>query len=752
MIRSKILNYLEIVTSILPTPIYWEDRNSIILGANELVLKSIGADRRSYVGKSIYEIYPFEIADPIKQHNDKVMEMDEILYQEEMIKTLDTGETKYYIAVKAPLRNDNGDIIGIVGTSVDITAEKNAEHLKKKTKMLEYLDVVAANLPTPIAWLDVNSVVLGVNEQGLKAVGTTRNAYVGKSLYEIYPHKMAEHIKRHDEEVVRKGIVMSQEESIVDATTGQIKYFNAIKAPLRDNDGKIIGLVVTGIDITAEKEAERLKLENEVHKNLVKEQEKFVTIANQVAHDIRSPLASLLMIVKSCTEIPEEDRIALREAAIGIGDIANHLLNQYQKKESDLNSRTEGRQPILLSATLLQLLTDKKYQHQKLLIKFDYDFTQKSHFAFIKIEPTAFKRMISNLINNAVDAFDNKAGEVILKLDVDREWVNISIQDNGKGMPLEIVDKIMNHIAVTAGKKTGHGIGLAQVRDTLQRNQGELSIDSTPGKGTRMTLTFPRIKAPYWIAEEIILGTQDIVVILDDDTSIHGAWDAHFAAVLKEAPSIQLEHFTAGKDALQFINDLPPHEKNRIFLLTDYELLKQELNGLRIVAKSKIQRSILVTSHYANELVRDQAAKIGTKILPKQLASEISIKLDPTIQYESPEKNMKTVDLIIVDDDEQFVKTLILFAFGDKMVDKYHDPYHFLENVSQYSKDTPIYLDNNFATVDLTGMEIAKQLHDKGYSRLYILSGEVFKEQDIPSYVTFIRKDDIDSIQNSIQH
>jgi hypothetical protein len=106
--------------------------------------------------------------------------------------------------------------------------------------------------------------------------------------------------------------------------------------------------------------------------------EKFVTIANQVAHDIRSPLASLLMIVKSCTEIPEAYRIALREAATSIGDIANHLLNQYQKKEPDTEIADE-REPILVSATLLQLLTDKKYQYQNLSVKFDYNFNQDSH-------------------------------------------------------------------------------------------------------------------------------------------------------------------------------------------------------------------------------------------------------------------------------------------------------------------------------------------------------------------------------------
>lgn len=747
---SETLKYLEMFAEILPTALYWESEDNVILGANNLALKALGISREAFVKKNIYDIYSPEVAEHIKKHNKMVIEKDKILSQEEIIKIISTGETKCFNFIKAPLRDENSHIIGIINTLIDITAEKENVDLKKRAKILQYLEIAASSVPAPIYWLDLNSMVLGGNEALFMGTGALSGKdFIGKTARDLYPREMADPIIAHNEEVMRTGKTMSQEEVIKDISTGEAKYFTAIKAPLRDDEGHIIGLVGTSIDITLQKESERLKFENENNKNLIAEQEKFMHLANQVAHDIRSPLASLLMIVKSCDEIPEEDRIALREAAIGIGDIANHLLNQYEKNEADLE--TEERQPILVSATLIQLLTDKKYQYQNLSFKFDSQFTAKSHFAFIKIEPTAFKRMISNLINNAVEACDHKLGKITLKLDSDKQYTQIIIQDNGKGMPPEVVDKIMSNVAITSGKQSGHGIGLTQVRDTLHKNQGELSINSLPGQGTRMTLTFPRIKTPSWIAEEIILGQQDIIVILDDDNSIHGAWDAHFDSILKEAPNIQLKHFIVGQKALNFMDDLSPPEKNRILLLTDYELLKQELNGLHVISKSKIQRSVLVTSHYAHQLIRDQAAKTGTKILPKQLASEIPIKIDPAFQYGSAEKSLKKVDLVIVDDDEQFVNSLTLFVFSDRTVDKYHDPYYFLKNVAQYSKDTPIYLDNNFSSADLTGLAIAKQLYEQGYSRLYILSGEVFKEQHIPAYVTVIKKDDIDKIQNSIQ-
>ena len=619
--------------------------------------------------------------------------------------------------------------------------------MSKKITILEHLDAVAKVFPAPMYWEDINNVILGANEPVLKASGAlVREAFVGKTAFDLYPKEIAINITEHNEKVMETGEILSQEEMIVDVSTGEVKYFMAVKAPLHDDEGSIIGLVGTSVDISAEKEAERLKIENEKQKQSLKEQEKFTKIAEQVAHDIRSPLASLLMIIKSCTEIPEAERIALREAAISIGDITSNLLSRYIKKKPDLVEELEESQPMLASATLLQLLADKKYEYQNLSIKLNHDISQTGHFAFIKISISDFKRMISNLINNAKDAFNlpgSKKDKITINLDASNEWVTVSIQDNGKGMAPELIKKIKRNISITEGKKEGYGIGLTQVRETLQRYQGEFSIASELGQGTKVTLTFPRIKAPSWIGEEIKLGKQDTIVILDDDNSIHTAWDAHFESVLKSSPDIKIKHFHHGEETLDYLESLTSEEKAKIFLLTDFELLKQELNGLNVIEKSGVARSLLVTSHYTNLTVRDKAARTNSKILPKQLASEILITIDEKIKYENIDES---IDFIIVDDDERFTDDLINFVFSDKKISCFNDPRNFLANVSKFPKDTKILLDNHFSTGNVKGIELAKILHAQGYLRLYLLSGNSFEQGDLPNYLTAIRKDDLASL------
>lgn len=139
----------------------------------------------------------------------------------------------------------------------------------------------------------------------------------------------------------------------------------------------------------------------------------------------------------------------------------------------------------------------------------------------------------------------------------------------------------------------------------------------------------------------------------------------------------------------------------KIVLLVDFELLRQELNGINVIEKTNAKRSILVTSHYTNLDIRNLAIKNGIKILPKPLASDISIKiLGREVDKKTDEKaasNSKKMDLVIIDDDQMFVGSLTeLFQNKGLAVDAYYNPKLFLENLSQYAKNTKICMDNDF--------------------------------------------------------
>jgi hypothetical protein len=140
------------------------------------------------------------------------------------------------------------------------------------------------------------------------------------------------------------------------------------------------------------------------------------------------------------------------------------------------------------------------------------------------------------------------------------------------------------------------------------------------------------------MAESISLQSNDIIVILDDDISIHGAWDQKLNSVLEDNITIQVKHFQQGLEAIEFMNQC--ENKDQIFLLTDYELLQQSVNGLDVIEKTGVLRSIVVTSHYTNQDLIERAIALRATVLPKLLASEIEIKLfSESLQYNDENLN-----------------------------------------------------------------------------------------------------------------
>lgn len=634
--NSDELNALKQTINFLPGHVYWYDKSGIIHGCNDQQAKAFGLSKsEDLIGKNVYDMQATEaIANELKKINELVYETGQVQTVEEPA-IYYGGKKLTYLSKKLPWKDSRGETIGIIGISFDITEEKKLkeELLLAKSNTDSTLKALLNNASGHIYVKDIDGKYLYCNEDQAKSLSLQVGEIIGKTDYDVSPKDKADKFREADLYVMKSGETITIEEPAV--YKGQEKILLSKKTPLRNENDDVIGIIGVSIDITSQKEAERLKaeianqeverlnLENTVHKKMLQEQEKFKKIAFQVAHDITSPTIALTMFTEAyANELPEELRHFLKDSATRINDIAYNLLNQYKSQVTAVAVADEKQEELLLSSSLLKMLAEKKLQYAGLPIRFDFIAQKKDYFAFINIQPNAFKRSISNIVNNAVDAFDHEAGTVILKLDADEKFANLIIEDNGKGMPEEIKNKIMNNLEVTAGKADGHGIGMGQVRDTLVNNNGKMQIDSELGKGTRITLTFPRIDTPNWIADKIHIFPEDTLLILDDDDSIHGAWDKRFGV---DAPNIPIKHFTHGQDVISYVSGLSAEQKEKLLLLTDYELLKQELNGLDVIERTGLKRSTLVTSHYENEEVRKLAAKTGTKILPKLLASEMPV-------------------------------------------------------------------------------------------------------------------------------
>jgi signal transduction histidine kinase/flagellar biosynthesis/type III secretory pathway chaperone len=128
-----IYDYLDNIIALAPGHIFWLDRNNFYLGCNNTQAKSVGlSSRYSIVGKTNADLYAADQANALNKANLKVMQTGKLLVLEEPCRTIE-GD-KNFLSEKVPLRNKDGEIIGILGTALDITEQKNTIAALEKIK------------------------------------------------------------------------------------------------------------------------------------------------------------------------------------------------------------------------------------------------------------------------------------------------------------------------------------------------------------------------------------------------------------------------------------------------------------------------------------------------------------------------------------------------------------------------------------------------------------------------------------------
>lgn len=389
--------------------------------------------------------------------------------------------------------------------------------------------------------------------------------------------------------------------------------------------------------IWALRRAERVRTESE--SNLAR-------LAAQVAHDIRSPLSALNVVLGDVSNLPEDMRQIIRSSIGRIQDVANDLLMQNRKDKNPfaITVQRQSTEPSLASSTATELLstlvdsviTEKRLQYRsKLNVAIECSLTQESYGLFSQVNASEFKRVISNIISNAVDAVEDR-GRVRLTLQRQGTDVQICVSDNGKGIPPNLLHKLGQR-GVSFDKADGNGLGLFSAQEMLKAWRGKLELFSELGHETTAMITLPGMALPRWFAPSIQLTNTTCVVILDDDKSIHQIWDQRFGVLSRTAASQELDltlrHFSTEQGITDWYRQNWNSDRNTIFLF-DYELVGQKLNGLQLIEQLGISsQSYLVTARFEDPSIREQCAAKHIKLIPKNMAGIIPLEVSDSNTY-----------------------------------------------------------------------------------------------------------------------
>lgn len=242
-----------------------------------------------------------------------------------------------------------------------------------------------------------------------------------------------------------------------------------------------------------------------------------LALASQVAHDIRSPLAALGSAVAGAGPLAENERALMRDAVDRINGIADGLLNRNrdQRVNSDEPSSVQS-----LSRLIDPLIAEKRLEFRTQSGIVIHSRTEDGvNDLRAAVHPGEFKRLLSNLINNAVEAFGNGAGEVRVILGKRDGRASVSVEDNGKGIAPEILAKLGGR-GETHGKPGGSGLGLHHARTSVESWGGSIELTSELGKGTTATLLLPMAGEPSSSQKRFD------AVLIDNDRLVRATWKA----------------------------------------------------------------------------------------------------------------------------------------------------------------------------------------------------------------------------------
>ena len=183
-------------------------------------------------------------------------------------------------------------------------------------------------------------------------------------------------------------------------------------------------------------------------------------------------------------------------------------------------------------------------------------------------------------------------------------------------------------VIVSIKKQKPHW-GARKIRDRLIRRFPNVK---TPARSTihavldRHGLVKRRAEAPASFVPELILHPGQMVVVLDDEPSIHQIWETRLNEIA-HPNTLNVVHLTSGQEMIEWYKT-GSSLAGRITYLFDFELLGEEITGLDLIARFRLhEKAILVTSYYEDEKIRAQCARNGIKMIPKALVPYVPIRL-----------------------------------------------------------------------------------------------------------------------------
>ncbi len=388
-----------------------------------------------------------------------------------------------------------------------INQRKRAEEAMRSSE--ENLTITLNSIGDAVISTDTEGQVFRMNPMAEKLTGWNLSQAKGRPLNEVFKiinEETRDIAESPVERIFREGVVIGLANHTVLISKDGTEYpVDDSGAPIRDEQGKITGVVLVFSDVSEKREAEKaLKKYSERLEEIVEErtkelkdtQEQLIRkeklsvlgqLAGGVGHELRNPLGVISNAVYYL-------KMVLPDADENIKEYLETISSEVDRSTkivSDLldfsSVKSIGKEEIAITDLIARILEKQPAPENIEIIT-----TIPSDLPPVFVDPLQIRQVFDNLITNAYQAMP-EGGKLTIETKAEEDKAHVSVADTGGGISQENMEKLFEPLFTT--KARGIGLGLAVSKNLVEANGGSIEVESEEGKGSTFIVILPIMEA-----------------------------------------------------------------------------------------------------------------------------------------------------------------------------------------------------------------------------------------------------------------
>ena len=511
----------------IPDAIYFKDRQGRFTRINRAQARNLGiGGEEEALGKTDFDFFDRTHSEEALADEQRLLETGEPLVDRVEHYVGPDGKPVWVSATKVVIRDGDGEVIGSVGVSRDITERKRVEAALEQER--RNLRRIIDSAPIGMAMFDREMRYLAHSERWITHDHLRGQSLVGRSNYDVFPDLPDRWRAIHQRAL--GGETIEIPEDSVEGADGAVIHVRWAITPWYTDEGSVGGVVITNDPINTLVEAREAALEAARLKS------EFLAT---MSHEIRTPMNGVIGMTELLlgTKLTPEQREytgVVRDSAYGLLTIINDILDFSKIEAGKFTLDPADFSPSAVIEGTMDIVLPKAREKQLIL----HTYVAPEVPTLLHGDAGRLRQILLNLVGNAIK-FTGQ-GEVTLRAEVDSTadeaiTIRFTVRDTGIGLSPDAQTRLFQPFVQADGTTTrrygGTGLGLAISKRLVELMDGAIGLTSTEDQGSVFWFTVPFARSTALAAHAVDNGLHgQRVLVIDDNATLREIMQRYLAA------------------------------------------------------------------------------------------------------------------------------------------------------------------------------------------------------------------------------